>query len=244
MSRDLNGTVETLTNGVMSVEQAREWFDVHPILERFGAWVVTTYGVECLATHYAIELSRVFEMDWMSHMRLKTWPDLLDFENALDSARQLAERRKQFTIRRKPFSVFLCHGREDKAPVRDLYYRLVAEGVQPWLDEENLLPGQDWKYEAEQAVRQSDVVLVCLSRTSVEKTGFVQKEIRYALDAADEKPDGTIYIIPARLEDCQLPDRLASKHCVDLFGKEGFARLRKALIAACHRKASAAMDRP
>jgi len=29
-----------------------------------------------------------------------------------------------------------------------------------------------------------------------------------ALDVADEKPDGTIYVIPALLEECSVPDRL------------------------------------
>ena len=43
--------------------------------------------------------------------------------------------------------VFLCHASQDKPIVRDLYQRLSAEGwIGPWLDEEKLLPGQDWKW--------------------------------------------------------------------------------------------------
>jgi len=123
----------------------------------------------------------------------------------------------------------LCHGSEDKPVVRQLYYRLLASGVEPWLDEENLLPGQDWKYEIARAVRASDVVIVCLSRASVSRTGFVQKEIKYALDVADEKPEGSIFLIPARLEKCSLPDQLSGKHWVDLFQEQGFDRLIKSL---------------
>lgn len=40
--------------------------------------------------------------------------------------------------------VFLCHSSGDKPAVRYLYYRLCEENIEPWLDEENLLPGQDW----------------------------------------------------------------------------------------------------
>ncbi|MBI5839508.1 MAG: toll/interleukin-1 receptor domain-containing protein [Chloroflexi bacterium] len=41
--------------------------------------------------------------------------------------------------------VFLCHASQDKPIVRELYQRLNAEGwIDPWLDEEKLLPGQDW----------------------------------------------------------------------------------------------------
>jgi hypothetical protein len=79
------------------------------------------------------------------------------------------------------------------------------------------------------AVKQSDIVLVCLSKSSITKEGFVQKEIKIALDIADEKPEDTIYIIPARLVDCTLPDRLSQWQCVDLFRENGYDRLVKAI---------------
>jgi len=48
--------------------------------------------------------------------------------------------------------VFLCHASQDKPIVRELYRRLNAEGwIDPWLDEEKLLPGQDWDLEIEKA---------------------------------------------------------------------------------------------
>ncbi len=41
--------------------------------------------------------------------------------------------------------VFLCHASQDKPIARELYQRLNAEGwIDPWLDEKNLIPGQDW----------------------------------------------------------------------------------------------------
>jgi hypothetical protein len=44
--------------------------------------------------------------------------------------------------------IFLCHASEDKAQVREVYRRLAAiQGFEPWLDEENLLPGQIWENE-------------------------------------------------------------------------------------------------
>jgi hypothetical protein len=61
--------------------------------------------------------------------------------------------------------------------------RLVEDGIDPWLDEKKLLPGQEWEPEIRKAVRTSDVVLVCLSSSSITKSGFVQKEIRFALVA-------------------------------------------------------------
>lgn len=122
-------------------------------------------------------------------------------------------------------SVFLCHASSDKPKVRELHQRLSNDGFTPWLDETNLLPGQDWQQEIPRAVRKSDIVLVCLSQASINKTGYVQKEIRYALDVADEQPEGTIFIIPLKLEECEVPERLRKWQWVNLFADDGYDRL-------------------
>lgn len=129
----------------------------------------------------------------------------------------------------RSLKVFLCHASGDKPVVQKLYSRLVNDGVDAWLDKEKLIPGQNWQIEIPKAVRNSDIVLVCLSTQSVNKEGFVQKEIKIALDAADEKPEGTIFIIPARLENCNVPERISQFHWVDLFADNGYEWLMKAL---------------
>lgn len=129
--------------------------------------------------------------------------------------------------------VFLCHSSGDKVTVRRLYNRLNKEGIDVWLDEQKLLPGQDWNREITKAVRSSDVVLVCLSRGSVNKTGYVQKEIKYALDIADEQPDeqpeDTIFVIPLKLEECEVPERLRRWQWLNFFERNGYEQLVRAL---------------
>ncbi len=123
--------------------------------------------------------------------------------------------------------VFLCHSSGDKPTVRKLYQQLKNDGFQPWLDEENLLPGQDWELEIEKAVESADIILVCLSQSSVTKVGYVQKEIKFALDIADRQPEGSIFIIPVKLQSCQIPRRLSNKQWVDLYpdSVKGYSRL-------------------
>ena len=105
--------------------------------------------------------------------------------------------------------VFLCHSSDDKSVVRDLYRRLMSEGwMDVWLDEEKLFPGDDWNMKIEEAVEDADAILVCLSNNSITKEGYVQREIRIVLDYADYKPEGTLYLIPVRLDDCEPPRRL------------------------------------
>ena len=125
--------------------------------------------------------------------------------------------------------VFLCHSKIDKLNVRNLYQRLRADGFQPWLDEEELIGGQDWDAEIAQAVRESDVVLVCLSQNASNRTGYIHREIEYALDIADRQPKGTIFIIPLRLEECDVPQRLSRWHWINLFEERGYARLVQSL---------------
>jgi len=125
--------------------------------------------------------------------------------------------------------IFLCHSSGDKRAVRELYRHLEKSRFKPWLDEVDLLPGQGWEREIRKAVRNNDVVLVCLSRGSITKSGFIQKEIKFALDAADEQPENTIYLIPVRLEDCSVPERLSHWHWVNLYEAEGYKKLVRAL---------------
>jgi TPR repeat protein len=125
--------------------------------------------------------------------------------------------------------VFLCHSSGDKAGVRALYNRLKRAGFSPWLDERDLIPGQRWDEEIKKAVRQCDIVIVCLSKHSVTKEGYVQKETRFALDLAEEKPEGTIFIIPVLLEDMTIPGRLRDLQYAQLFHKDGYKKLVHAL---------------
>lgn len=130
--------------------------------------------------------------------------------------------------------VFLCHASQDKPVVRELYKLLSAESwIQPWLDEEELLPGQDWNLEIEKAVEDSDAVVVCVSNVSVAKEGYVQKELRQVLDIALNKLEGSIFVIPVRLNECDLPRQLRDRQALDFFPEDrrdsAFKKLLKSL---------------
>ena len=121
----------------------------------------------------------------------------------------------------RPLRVFLCHASQDKPAVQDLCNRLKTLGwVDPWLDEEKLFPGQDWNLEIEKAVEAADIILVCLSNNSITKEGYIQRELRFVLDIAEYKPEGTLFIIPVRLEDCEPPRRLKIWQYADFFPEE------------------------
>ena len=124
--------------------------------------------------------------------------------------------------------VFLCHASEDKSAVRGYANQLAEAGFAPWLDEDELLPGQEWDTEIRRAIERSSAVVVFLSPRS-QKRGYVQKEILRVLDEAERQPEGTIFLIPAKLEPCDVPNRLSKWQWVDLASPAGFNKLCKAL---------------
>jgi DNA-binding winged helix-turn-helix (wHTH) protein len=133
--------------------------------------------------------------------------------------------------------IFLAHAREDKERVRQLYSMLKASGFDPWLDEVDLLPGQNWKAEIQGAIRDAGVFLACLSCNSVAKKGYVQTEFRTALSAYSERPPGMVYLIPVKFDECEVPDMqipergitLRDIHYVELWEDSGIERLTEAI---------------
>lgn len=136
---------------------------------------------------------------------------------------------KETSSQNRDLKVFLCHSSSDKSFVRNLYVRLRRDGVLPWLDEKNILAGQDWEMEIKLAVQNSHAIIVCLSSLSVVKEGYVQKEIKFALDVADEKPERTIYIIPLKLDGCVVPYRLRQWQWIEYSQDDWYERLIQAL---------------
>ena len=78
-------------------------------------------------------------------------------------------------------------------------------------------------------MRSSDSVIVCLSSISVAKEGYIQKEIKFAQDIQDEKPRGTIFLIPLRLDNCDTPYDLKDIQWADYTASDGFEKLVKGL---------------
>jgi hypothetical protein len=123
-------------------------------------------------------------------------------------------------IHRK-LKVFLCHASQDKSIVHELYEKFIAEGwIEPWLDAKKLLPGQDWQAEIKNAVETADNVIIFLSKTSINKDGFIQKELRFAKEIALEKTEGSIFLVPLRLDDCEVPQSLQFYQWANFFGEE------------------------
>ena len=125
----------------------------------------------------------------------------------------------------------MIHAHCDKEVVYKLYTRIVNDGVNTWLDSKKLQPGQDWQSEIRNALLKCDIVIVCLSQGFNKQQGYRHEELKLALEKANFLPDDEIFIIPVRLEKCDMPESLRHLHRVDLFKPGGYKKLLHSLQA-------------
>ena len=128
--------------------------------------------------------------------------------------------------------IFISYAREDEGSARKVYEDLSAKGFKVWFDKETLLPGQNWELEIKKGIREADAIIILISSKSVNKRGYINKEIRLALDEALSFPEGAIFVIPVLLEDCKPNfEQLRELHWLNFFPsyENGMERLLKSL---------------
>ena len=115
--------------------------------------------------------------------------------------------------------VFISYAHEDQDSAARLYRDLKAVSeIEPWFDKESLGPGMRWKPAIRKNIREADFFIALLSTKSGSRRGFVHTELNTALEVLKEFPEGKIYLIPIRLDDCQMPvEELRDIQYVDFF---------------------------
>ena len=117
-----------------------------------------------------------------------------------------------------PTRIFIAYAKEDAPAALRLYQHLLKVGFAPWLDSRKLLPGQNWPRRIQDAIESSDFFIACFSTNSVTKRGGFQAELRYALECASRVPLDEVFLVPVRLDDCRVPERIQKEtQYVDLF---------------------------
>jgi hypothetical protein len=105
--------------------------------------------------------------------------------------------------------IFISYATPDRDRVLSYYDALHAKGYDVWMDCRRIKPGQNWDFEIKRALNRAVLILLFISKTSVERRGYVQREINITTDKATEKLIDDIYRIPILLDDDALiPEQL------------------------------------
>ena len=114
--------------------------------------------------------------------------------------------------------VFISYAREDGDVARKLAEQLWAAGLEPWLDEERLQPGQDWAKEVETAISRAKAVLLVLSCSSDATRPWVSREWQAILQRSWEAPETRL--VPVLLDNIDLPTFLKDRVPLDLRNRD------------------------
>lgn len=108
--------------------------------------------------------------------------------------------------------VFISYSRQDLRFARCIACAIKEAGGNPWLDLEQIKPGQQWPDETLNQLRDSDHVILILSQQSVHGRGFVRKEFLEAIEEAGRRKSDFIFTF--KTDDCEIPVPLQHIHCV------------------------------
>ena len=125
--------------------------------------------------------------------------------------------------------VFVIYSHKDKEKALELVTKLKEKGYNPWIDELEVIPGQNWNKAILQAIERSSAAIYLCSKSSENSNGFIGKEVKFAMDVLRATREAHSPIIPAYLEESDLPEELADIHAVKLYESGGFEKLEKGL---------------
>jgi uncharacterized protein YjbI with pentapeptide repeats len=101
------------------------------------------------------------------------------------------------------YSAFISYSHRDKPMARRLHDQLQSRGIRCWLDEHQMLPGDDIYDAVDRAIRLWDKVILCCSEASL-KSWWVNDEIDKALEKErqllQDRGDKVLAIIPLNLD--------------------------------------------
>lgn len=107
--------------------------------------------------------------------------------------------------------IFVSYARPDQDRVKPYCEYLRQNGFDIWVDYDALLPGQRWDFEIQRALARADFVIVFVSKKSIDRRGYLQRELSIAIDNSAARLIDDIYLIPILLDDdAMIPQQLAS----------------------------------
>lgn len=109
--------------------------------------------------------------------------------------------------------VFLSYLREDADRVDQLARVLKSGGLPLWIDRFEIRAGEDWRISTRQAVAAAPFFVACLSaRMQARERSIMWEELRAGVEEARTRPADRQWLIPVKLEPCDVPMKNTQNH--------------------------------
>lgn len=178
-----------------------------------GRWIILILTDALLRDFKGLMIGKKLESLYQKIER-----NLAEMQPATDKDSSFKSQDTRETANGKRVKVFISHATEDCETAKKLYDDLKRAGLEPWMGKKDILTGQNWESEILRTIRESSYFLALLSSKSVSKRGYVQKELKTALDILDKSPESEIFLLPVRLDECKPSDeKLEKLQRCDLF---------------------------
>lgn len=103
--------------------------------------------------------------------------------------------------------IFVSYVRENTEEIDRICKRFKIEGIDYWLDRDQIEPGKIWKQAIKDAINDGAFFLACFSKEFVAKNqSYMNKELLLAVDILTTKPYDSGWLIPIKLSPCEIPD--------------------------------------
>lgn len=150
----------------------------------------------------------------------KTWlPSTLDafyiaLAGAIMSSVTSLVATKSIRRNRQARHIFIVYSHKDRSVAKEIAGLLRDAGFDPWLDEEKLLPGQNWNRALSQAISKSGAALILLSENFYASQSTI-KELDRVSSVILSRDKDVSPILPIRLDSAEVPSRLAEIQWID-----------------------------
>jgi hypothetical protein len=104
--------------------------------------------------------------------------------------------------------VFISYLHENKTDVQRLCDDLTRNGVEVWLDRNNIQPGMRWKGAIRKGIKEGEYFIACFSSEYNERDkNYMNEELVLAIDELRKYSTNRVWFIPVLLSNCSIPDR-------------------------------------
>jgi tetratricopeptide (TPR) repeat protein len=124
----------------------------------------------------------------------------------------------------RAFRVALIYMVEERTQgkIAELYEQLQACGIEVFLFSKDMPAVESHEAEMHRQITNADSVIICYSDHFEKGKGYRHQEVRIALKEQKLRPPGNAYLLPIRLDDCQIPDYLSEPRMLNYFHRDHF----------------------